>query len=43
MFFIAKFLLKHIEFMKLLEFTDSGIYCPPGKFYLDPWKPVDKR
>lgn len=28
--------------MSLLEFTDSGIYCPPGKFYIDPWKPVDK-
>ena len=28
--------------MNLLEFTDSGIYCAPGKFYIDPWKPVDK-
>jgi putative mRNA 3-end processing factor len=25
----------------LLEFTDKGIYCAPGKFYIDPWKPVD--
>lgn len=25
----------------LLEFTDSGIYCAKGKFYVDPWKPVD--
>ncbi|MXV14222.1 ligase-associated DNA damage response exonuclease [Hufsiella ginkgonis] len=25
----------------LLEFNDNGIYCPPGKFYIDPWKPVD--
>lgn len=25
----------------LLEFTDSGIYCAAGKFYIDPWKPVD--
>lgn len=25
----------------LLEFTDSGIYCPQGKFHIDPWKPVD--
>lgn len=23
------------------KFTDKGIYCVPGKFYLDPWKPVD--
>lgn len=25
----------------LLEFTDKGIYCPAGKFYIDPWQPVD--
>jgi putative mRNA 3-end processing factor len=25
----------------LLEFTDRGIYCERGKFYIDPWKPVD--
>jgi putative mRNA 3-end processing factor len=25
----------------LLEFTDSGIYCAQGSFYIDPWKPVD--
>ncbi|RYY33601.1 MAG: ligase-associated DNA damage response exonuclease [Sphingobacteriaceae bacterium] len=25
----------------LLEFTDCGIYCEKGKFYIDPWKPVD--
>ncbi|RKR81119.1 putative mRNA 3-end processing factor [Mucilaginibacter gracilis] len=25
----------------LLEFTDSGIYCAQGRFYIDPWKPVD--
>ncbi|MBD8018636.1 ligase-associated DNA damage response exonuclease [Kaistella pullorum] len=27
--------------MKLIEFTNKGIYCIPGKFYLDPWRPVD--
>lgn len=27
--------------MKLIKFTNKGIYCIPGKFYLDPWKPVD--
>ena len=26
----------------LIEFTDKGLYCPPGKFYIDPWKPVDR-
>ena len=25
----------------LLEFTGKGIYCARGKFYIDPWKPVD--
>ncbi|MCD8741125.1 ligase-associated DNA damage response exonuclease [Mucilaginibacter roseus] len=25
----------------LLEFTDRGIYCEQGRFYIDPWKPVD--
>lgn len=24
----------------LLKFTDKGIYCAHGKFYIDPWKPV---
>lgn len=27
--------------MKLVRFTKKGIYCIPGKFYLDPWLPVD--
>lgn len=27
--------------MKLVKFTKRGIYCIPGKFYLDPWLPVD--
>jgi putative mRNA 3-end processing factor len=27
--------------LKLLKFTKKGIYCIPGKFYLDPWYPVD--
>ncbi|HYF31404.1 MAG TPA: ligase-associated DNA damage response exonuclease [Chitinophagaceae bacterium] len=26
----------------LIEFTDKGLCCPAGKFYIDPWKPVDK-
>jgi putative mRNA 3-end processing factor len=38
----TNFLISAFEYMNLLEFTDSGIYCAPGKFYLDPWKPVDK-
>ncbi|WP_295654869.1 ligase-associated DNA damage response exonuclease [uncultured Mucilaginibacter sp.] len=25
----------------LLEFTDRGIYCAQGNFYIDPWLPVD--
>jgi len=27
--------------LKLVKFTKKGIYCIPGKFYLDPWFPVD--
>lgn len=26
---------------QLIKFTKRGIYCPQGKFYLDPWYPVD--
>lgn len=26
--------------MPLLTFTDRGIYCERGDFYIDPWKPV---
>ncbi|CAM3671289.1 ligase-associated DNA damage response exonuclease [Sphingobacterium prati] len=25
----------------MIQFTSKGIYCVPGKFYLDPWQPVD--
>jgi putative mRNA 3-end processing factor len=20
----------------------EGLYCPPGRFFIDPWKPVDR-
>ena len=26
---------------QLIEFTDRGLYCRAGNFYIDPWKPVD--
>ena len=26
----------------LIEFTDRGLYCEQGGFYIDPWKPVEK-
>ncbi len=26
----------------LLTFTDRGILCPDGGFYIDPWRPVDR-
>lgn len=35
MYFVVK---KRLKFIK---FTKKGIYCIPGKFYLDPWYPVD--
>jgi putative mRNA 3-end processing factor len=28
--------------MPLIEFTDKGLYCRQGDFYIDPWKPVHK-
>ncbi len=28
--------------MSLLIFNSKGIYCPPAKVYIDPWKPVKK-
>ena len=43
---ISDFSIKDIFsiFMKsktFIKLTDKGIYCIPGKFYIDPWKPVD--
>ena len=26
----------------LISFTDKGLYCEKGNFFIDPWKPVDK-
>lgn len=26
----------------LLTFTERGIYCPAGDFYIDPWRPVSR-
>lgn len=26
----------------VLTFTDRGLYCPAGDFYVDPWRPVDR-
>lgn len=28
--------------MPLIEFTDKGLYCAAGDFYIDPWKGVDR-
>lgn len=28
--------------MALIEFTEKGLYCPAGGFYIDPWLPVEK-
>ncbi len=28
--------------MAVLSFTDRGIYCPAGDFFIDPWRPVDR-
>lgn len=26
----------------VLEFRDEGLYCPAGRFHVDPWRPVDR-
>jgi putative mRNA 3-end processing factor len=26
----------------LLQLTDSGLWCPAGDFYIDPWRPVER-
>lgn len=26
---------------KLINFTETGLFCKQGNFYIDPWKPVD--
>src|SRR5260221_7117188 len=28
--------------MGLIEFTDRGLYCPQGAFFIDAWRPVDR-
>ena len=28
--------------MALIDFTDKGLYCAVGDFFIDPWKPVRK-
>jgi putative mRNA 3-end processing factor len=28
--------------MSLISFTDKGLYCEEGNFYIDPWKPVNR-
>src|SRR5262245_47439654 len=27
---------------ELISLTPRGLYCKPGDFYIDPWKPVDR-
>ncbi|MBV9987691.1 MAG: ligase-associated DNA damage response exonuclease [Chitinophagaceae bacterium] len=28
--------------MALIEFSEKGLYCPAGDFYIDPWRGVDR-
>ena len=28
--------------MNLIAFTDKGLFCSQGNFYIDPWKPVER-
>jgi putative mRNA 3-end processing factor len=27
---------------QLLEVTPEGLFCPPGRFHIDPWRPVER-
>ena len=27
---------------QLISFTDKGLFCEAGDFYIDPWKPVER-
>ncbi len=29
------------DFMNLIVARPEGLYCPPGDFYIDPWRPVE--
>ena len=31
-----------IDLTPLIEATPRGLYCPPGDFYIDPWRPVER-
>ncbi len=28
--------------MPIIQFTERGLFCSQGAFYIDPWKPVEK-
>src|SRR5689334_17466345 len=32
----------NIMSLELLTLNDNGLYCPPGDFYVDPWRPVPR-
>lgn len=34
--------IPHIPKIPLITVETRGLYCPAGKFYIDPWQPVDK-
>ncbi|MFO0907413.1 MAG: ligase-associated DNA damage response exonuclease [Isosphaeraceae bacterium] len=31
-----------MDVTELLEVSESGLYCPAGQFFIDPWRPVDR-
>lgn len=31
-----------ISELSLIQFTDKGLYCPAGDFYIDPWRGVNR-
>jgi putative mRNA 3-end processing factor len=39
---VLRAILKFMAQTPILTFTDRGIYCPDGDFYIDPWRPVTR-
>ena len=39
---ICLVILFTIAYHLLIEFTNKGLYCAAGRFYIDPWSPVEK-
>ena len=39
---VHQFQMKKVSNAELVIARPEGLYCPPGDFYIDPWRPVDR-